>query len=105
MDNHDTNNESLVIEDLAAPSATEIKGGPRPKSKRTVVLQSSVTGETDDATLTGPASNHNETIAADDDEYATAANNEEAVALLDLEPSGAVNGGARTKDAAKLTVK
>jgi hypothetical protein len=105
MNNQDTNNEASVLEDLTTPDAAEIKGGPNPKSKRTVVLQSSVAGEIDDDTLGGLSSNHNETFAADDAEYTTATNDEEAGALLDLEPSGAVNGGAQAKDVAKMTVK
>lgn len=38
-------NQASVIADLEAPNAEEIKGGPTPQSKRTVVLQSSATGQ------------------------------------------------------------
>ncbi|HKQ76421.1 MAG TPA: hypothetical protein VJ810_22190 [Blastocatellia bacterium] len=36
------NNQSNVIEDLAAQNAEEIKGGPTPKSKRDLILKTSV---------------------------------------------------------------
>lgn len=45
MHNQDTNNESITLEDLRAQNADEVKGGPNPKVKRTIVLQSSATGE------------------------------------------------------------
>lgn len=68
MNQQDTNTQTIVIEDLAAPSTDEIKGGPTPKSKRTLVLQSSATeaaAEQQQVTILGSTSNHNETIVAD----------------------------------------
>ncbi len=94
MNNQDTNNESIVIADLTAQNADEIKGGPTSQSKRTVVLQSSVAGGSDDDDMSGGlSSNHNETVAADE-----AADNEvETARLADLvvseEQSGEVKGG------------
>ncbi|MGE0126827.1 MAG: hypothetical protein AB7U82_01890 [Blastocatellales bacterium] len=38
-------NQSVVIEDLNAQNAEEIKGGPTPKSKRDVILKTSVAGQ------------------------------------------------------------
>lgn len=35
-------NQSIAIEDLAAQNTEEIKGGPTPKSKRDVILKSTV---------------------------------------------------------------
>jgi hypothetical protein len=69
MNQQDTNTQTIVIEDLAAQSTDEIKGGPNPKVKRTVVLQSSATGaeaEQQQLTILGSASNHNETVVADE---------------------------------------
>ena len=69
MNKQDTHNESIVLEDWAAPNTNEIKGGPTSQSKRTVVLQSSVAGggaEVQTITVLGAASNHNETVAADE---------------------------------------
>lgn len=60
-------NNSIVIEDLAAPNADEIKGGPTAQSKRTVVLKSSVNEAQDDHdSLRGLTLNHNETVTADE---------------------------------------
>ena len=117
--NQETNNEAIIIEDLAAPDADEIKGGPTPKSKRFVDLQSSVAGGTgDDDTSVGLSSNHNETVAADETQGASLADlaaqnadeikggpkrifigglsvNEAPTALLDLEPQGHIVGGLK----------
>lgn len=41
--NQKPNNQSIVIEDLAAKNAEEIKGGPTPIMKRDVILKTSVT--------------------------------------------------------------
>lgn len=70
MQTQETNNEAIMIEDLAAQNADEIKGGPTPKSKRVVVLQSSVAGgqNDDDNTLQGWSLNHNETTVSEDGE-------------------------------------
>lgn len=36
-------NQTITLEDLDAAQAEDIKGGPTPKSKRIIVLQSSLT--------------------------------------------------------------
>lgn len=87
MNNQETNTQTVAIEDLAAQNANEIKGGPNPKSKRTVVLQSSATEaqtEVQRVTSTGLANNHNEAVVADEDEEA-----ETIASLADLEISTA----------------
>jgi len=68
MHNQDTNNLSIIIEDLAAENADEIKGGPSTQSKRILILKSSVAAgqADDDNTLQGFSLNHNETFAADE---------------------------------------
>ncbi|MDQ3009312.1 MAG: hypothetical protein M3X11_01210 [Acidobacteriota bacterium] len=83
QDNIETNDQS-IIEDLSAQNADEIKGGPTPKSKRVIVLQSSVAeGQADeDNTLQGWSLNHNETVVADEDEEAAT-----TAPLADLEVS------------------
>ena len=97
QDNLGTNDQSIIIEDLSAQNADEIKGGPTPKSKRVVVLQSSVadsatSGLTDlepQGDIVGGlkgapqtcvnntdsiiCSNHNETVAADETQGASLA--------------------------------
>lgn len=70
MNNENTNNESIIIEDLTAENADEIKGGPSTQSKRNVILKSSVAGEEGDGSS---SSNHNETVSEDSDEQETAA--------------------------------
>ncbi|MGH9802758.1 MAG: hypothetical protein ACRD82_20515 [Blastocatellia bacterium] len=67
MNNQDANNESIIIEDLAAENAEEIKGGPTHQSKRDVILKSSVADEQTDGgnTLQGWSLNHNETVSED----------------------------------------
>ena len=80
----ETNNQSEPIADLEAANAEAIKGGPTPKSKRIVVLQSSATDQSNAladlepqgeikagtggvGTGGGVYLNHNETIEADDE--------------------------------------
>ncbi|MGH9765834.1 MAG: hypothetical protein ACREAB_00235 [Blastocatellia bacterium] len=41
------NNQSVIIEDLDAQNAEEIKGGPTPKSSRTLLLKTTVPAATD----------------------------------------------------------
>lgn len=65
MNNENTNNESIIIEDLAAENANEIKGGPSTQSKRTVLLKSTVAGEEADGE--SATFNHNETVSEDDE--------------------------------------
>lgn len=83
MNNQDTNNQSIIIEDLAAKNADGIKVGPTHQSKRDVILKSSVAngqGNSDDNTLQGWSLNHNDTFAA-----AEASDNEApATKLTDL---------------------
>jgi hypothetical protein len=91
MNNQDINNPSITLEDLSAQHADVIKGGPNLKSKRTVVLLSSATeAETEQqlVTILGSASNHNETIVADEVQQAE---------LSDLEApnAAAVKGGTK----------
>ncbi len=98
MNQADTNNESITIEDLAAQNTGEIKGGPNPKNKRFVVLQAPVAGGTDDDdTLAGLASNHNETVAADE----AAGHDAKSAQLADLtvsdETQAEVKGGPNQK--------
>lgn len=95
--NQPTADNQSIIEDLAAQNAAEIKGGPNPKNKRTLVLQSSVEGgvaEVQTITITGSASNHNETVAADEAEDDAA----ETARLTDLAVNAAqsdeVKGGS-----------
>ncbi|MEP7270771.1 MAG: hypothetical protein ABI882_04670 [Acidobacteriota bacterium] len=44
QDNRSGAGHDSVLADLEAPEAEEVKGGPTPQSKRTLVLQSSLTG-------------------------------------------------------------
>lgn len=63
-------NQSIVIEDLTAENAAEVKGGPSTQSKRTVVLKSSINeahSENDDNTMQGFSLNHNETVSENSD--------------------------------------
>ncbi len=108
-----SDNITSGINDLAVTNdqQSQIKGGPSPKNKRTLVLQSSATDQ--DSALGdlepngdvkgGPSGwgnggvliNHNET-AAEDDEEAEALDDLSAPvnALPDLEPENEVVGGA-----------
>ena len=96
QNNLGTNDQSIISEDLAAQNADEIKGGPTPKSKRFVTLESSVAGSaTSGLTDLEPqgdivgglkgapqtcvnntssiSCNHNETVAADETQGASLA--------------------------------
>jgi hypothetical protein len=69
MNNQDTTNESIIIEDLAAKNAEEVKGGPTLKVKRDLVMKSSVAESGNgDNSLQGISLNHNETAVSDEDE-------------------------------------
>ena len=59
MNNENINNESIIIEDLTAENADEIKGGP----KKIFIGGLSV----EETTPTFPTSNHNETVIEDND--------------------------------------
>lgn len=99
MNKPDTNNES-IIEDLAAQNAEAIKGGPTPKSKRTLVLQSSVEGgaaEVQTIIITGSASNHNETVVVDEVEEDAAATARLTDLEVNEEQSGEVVGGMQLR--------
>ena len=68
MNNQDTTNESIIIEDLAVEKAEEVKGGPTPKLKRDLVLKSSVAESGNgDNSLQGVSPNHNETVSEDNE--------------------------------------
>ncbi|HEX5080612.1 MAG TPA: hypothetical protein VFY40_01105 [Blastocatellia bacterium] len=60
QDNRETNNQSIIIEDLSAQNAEKIKGGPTPKSRRDVILKTGATeGQSgEDGALDGATINH-----------------------------------------------
>ena len=94
QDNTETNDQSIIIEDLSAQNADEIKGGPTPKSRRVVVLQSSVAEgqDNDDNTLQGWSLNHNETTVSEDDEDEASAESLDDLPVAEAE-SEEVKGG------------
>lgn len=90
MNNENTNNESIIIEDLAAANTDEIKGGPSTQSKRTVLLKSTVAGEEGDGETT--SFNHNETVSEDND-FQEAATEPLADLAVDQDSEAEIKGG------------
>jgi len=98
MNNQDTINESIIIEDLAAKNAEEVKGGPTPKVKRDLVMKSSVAESgSGDNSLQGVSLNHNETVSEDN----------ESIIIEDLAAKNAeeVKGGPTPKIKRDLVLK
>ncbi len=96
MNNQDTTNESIIIEDLNVENAEEVKGGPTLKVKRDLVMKSSVAESGNgDNSLQGVSLNHNETVSEDNAE----------IEDLAVEKAEEVKGGPTPKLKRDLVLK